>query len=322
MAHYRENVPLVPGLQLLALSATWGASYLLIGIALETTTPAAVTFARFLTAAALVAVLAGCRGELRTLRGRWLPVLLLSLVQMAGPMLLISMAERRIPTGLAGTLVASTPLWAALLAPALGGERPGAKVWAGLAVGLCGVALLLGATSAGAGLAGCLLVLLAGAGYAAGASWTARWFTGVPRVGLLAGVLGSGALWLTVPLALDFPTRWPSRSGLAAMATLGLAATGAGFLLAYRLIDQIGPGRTVLVTYLAPAFAVGYGTLIHHEPVSPTSVGGLALVLGGALVAARSSGGAGAHVGSRPTHPEPGAGAAGPASAETRSRFG
>lgn len=283
-------MPLRPLLALLALAATWGGSYLLIAVALMSTTAATLTLLRFLPAAVLVAVLAYSRGQLRGLAGRWRAVLLLALVQQAAPMLLIAIGERSIPSGLAGTLIAVTPLWAALLAPALGGARPRPSAWAGLLVGLCGVGLLLGATTGDAGLLGCLLVLLAALGYAVGAAWTARRFPDVPRLGLLAAVLASSSLLLVPPVLLDPPTRLPTLEGAASIAVLGLVGTGAAFVLLYWLIGQVGPERTMLVTYLAPVFAVGYGTVLLGEALASASVVGLALVIGGAWLAAHRPG--------------------------------
>ena len=276
-----------PLLALLGLAATWGGSYLLIAVALRTTTPATLTLLRFLPAALLVAVLAHSRGQLRSLRGRWGAVVLLALVQQAAPMLLIAVGERSIPSGLAGTLVAATPLWGALLAPALGGPRPSRLAWGGLLSGLVGVGLLLGVDTDGAAVLGCVLVLLAGLGYAVGAAWTARRFPDVPRLGLLTGVLVASSLLLVPPVLLDPPTRPPSLQGALAIAVLGLVGTGLAFVVMYWLIAEVGPERTTLVTYLAPVFAVGYGTLLLDEPLSALGVGGLVLVVTGAWLAGR-----------------------------------
>jgi drug/metabolite transporter (DMT)-like permease len=280
-------MPLRPLLALLGLAATWGASYLLIAVALRTTTPATLTLLRFVPAAVLVAVLAASRGQLHGLRGRWGAVVLLALVQQAAPMLLIALGEQSIPSGLAGTLVAATPLWGALLAPALGGLRPSGVAWVGLLSGLAGVGLLLGVDTDGAAVLGCLMVLLAGLGYAVGAAWTARRFTDVPRLALLTGVLTASSLLLVPPVLFDPPTRLPSLQGAAAIAVLGLLGTGVAFVLFYWLIGQVGPERTTLVTYLAPVFAVGYGALLLDEPLGATSVAGLVLVVGGAWLAGR-----------------------------------
>ena len=276
-----------PLLALLGLAATWGGSYLLIAVALRTTTPATLTLLRFLPAALLVAVLAHSRGQLRSLRGRWGAVVLLALVQQAAPMLLIAVGERSIPSGLAGTLVAATPLWGALLAPVLGGPRPSRLAWGGLLSGLVGVGLLLGVDTDGAAVLGCVLVLLAGLGYAVGAAWTARRFPDVPRLGLLTGVLVASSLLLVPPVLLDPPTRLPSLQGALAIAVLGLVGTGLAFVVMYWLIAEVGPERTTLVTYLAPVFAVGYGTLLLDEPLSALGVGGLVLVVTGAWLAGR-----------------------------------
>jgi drug/metabolite transporter (DMT)-like permease len=235
----------------------------------------------------LVAAYAASRGQLGGLRRRWRAVALLALVQQAAPMLLIAVGEQRIASGLAGTLVAVTPLWGGLLAPALGGPRPTRAGWTGLLVGLGGVALLLGATTDGAAVVGAVLVLLAALGYAVGAAWTARRFPDVPRLGLLAGVLSCSALLLVPPVLLDPPSRLPTLEGVAAIAVLGLAGTGAAFVLMYWLIAEVGPERTTLVTYLAPVFAVGYGVLLLGEPLTSSAVGGLVLVVGGAYLAGR-----------------------------------
>ena len=280
-------MPLRPLLALLLLAATWGGSYLLIAVALRTTGPATLTLLRFVPAAVLVAALAASRGQLHGLRGRWRDVALLALVQQAAPMLLIAVGERSIPSGLAGTLVATTPLWGALLAPAIGGPPPSRVAWAGLLTGLVGVGLLLGVETGGAAVLGCLLVLLAGLGYAVGAAWTARRFPDVPRLGLLTGVLTASSLLLVPPVLLDPPTRLPSLQGAAAVAVLGLVGTGVAFVLMYWLISQIGPERTTLVTYLAPVFAVGYGVTLLGEPLHAQGVAGLVLVLAGAWLAAR-----------------------------------
>jgi len=280
-------VPLRPLIALLSLAATWGGSYLLIAVALRSTTPATLTLARFLPAAVLMLLLAAARGHLRGLRGRWRAVALLALAQQAGPMLLIAIGEQSIPSGLAGTLVAVTPLWGALLAPALGGPRPSRTAWAGLLVGLLGVGLLLGASTDGAALLGCAVVLLAALGYAVGAAWTARRFPEVPRLGLLAAVLTCSTLWLVPPVLLDPPTRLPTLEGVLAMAVLGLVGTGLAFVLMYWLIAQVGPERTTLVTYLAPVFAVGYGTWLLGEELTGRAVVGLVLVVGGAWLAGR-----------------------------------
>ncbi|MDP9436788.1 MAG: EamA family transporter [Actinomycetota bacterium] len=105
---------------------------------------------------------------------------------------------------------------------------------------------------------------------------------------LLTGVLVAGAALLVPPVLLDPPTRLPDLPGLLALAALGLLGTGAAFVM-YWLIGEVGPERTLLVTYLAPAFAVAYGALLLDEPLGVPAVAGLVLVVGVAWLVARQT---------------------------------
>ena len=68
---------------------------------------------------------------------------------LAGGNGLVSWAEQTVPSGVAALLLASTPMWMALLDWARpGGVRPAPGVWAGLAVGLGGIAVLVGPAGA------------------------------------------------------------------------------------------------------------------------------------------------------------------------------
>lgn len=269
---------------LLLLAATWGSSYLFIAVALDDLSPAVITFLRLVLGAAVVVTLAARERVLARLRGRLLAVAGLGVVQLGAPLLLIAVGEQDIPSALAGTLVAATPVFSALITR--GASTP--VQLAGVAVGFVGVALLLGldATAAGdGGLTGAGLVVLAALGYAVGAAWLARSFSDLPRLATLSGTMTTSAL-LLLPLALlDPPTEAPGVDTVAAVAALGVLGTGVAFVLFYRLVATIGPTRSLLVTYLAPVFAVGYGALLLDERVGVSTAAGLGLVLAGAYLA-------------------------------------
>ncbi|MDP3712048.1 MAG: EamA family transporter [Mycobacteriales bacterium] len=269
---------------LLLLAATWGSSYLFIAVALEDLGPSVITFLRLALGAAVVVAMAARERVLSRLRGRLRAVTALGVVQLGAPLLLIAVGEQDIPSALAGTLVAATPVFSALITR--GASTP--VQLAGVAVGFVGVALLLGldATAAGdGGLKGALLVVLAALGYAVGAAWLARSFADLPRLATLSGTMTTSAL-LLLPLALlDLPTRAPDVETVASVAALGVLGTGVAFVLFYRLVATVGPTKSLLVTYLAPVFAVGYGALLLDERIVASTATGLGLVLGGAYLA-------------------------------------
>jgi drug/metabolite transporter (DMT)-like permease len=153
---------------LLLLSAIWGASYLFIKVALDDgVAPWAVVSSRTALAALVLVPLAVRLGVLSSLRGRFRPVVVLSFVQVSVPLSLIALGEERISSSLTGILVASAPIFTFLLAFALSGEqRASTASLAGVAIGIVGVAMLLGVDAGGGSDAvlGGIMVIGAGLG--------------------------------------------------------------------------------------------------------------------------------------------------------------
>jgi drug/metabolite transporter (DMT)-like permease len=273
-----------------ALAALWGASYLFIKLALDDGLRAPmIVFARVALGAAVLLPLAVRARAFAGLRGRWGWVLAVAVCQIAVPFLLITWAERWIPSALAGILVASTPIFVALLTPFM--DRADALTrlgGVGVAIGIVGVVLLFGVDLSGeAKLAlGGAMVLLAGLGYAVSSIWVRTRLGGAAPVGIAAGTLALGAL-LSLPAAVAAPGDLAIGPGTAAaLLALGAGGTGIAFLIYYRLIADVGTSRAAVVAYLAPGFAVLYGAVFLAEPITVATIGGLALILTGSWVAA------------------------------------
>jgi drug/metabolite transporter (DMT)-like permease len=274
---------------LLALSAIWGASYMLIKIGIRDLSPAMVAWSRIALAAALLAGYAWGRGSLRGFGGQagWLAVL--ASVQVAGPFLLISAGEQEISSSLAGILVASTPLFTALLAIRVDQEeRSRGPRLVGVVLGIVGVAVLLGVDLGGDGrqLLGGLAVVLASLGYAIGSFMVKHRVVEGPQIGIAAWVMIASTALLAPAAAVGFPQSAPGLGPVVSVALLGVLGTGVAFLILYHLIDTVGPARTWIVTYLAPGFAVVYGALLLDESISVATVAGLVLILLGSWLAA------------------------------------
>ena len=153
-------------LWLLLLASIWGASYLLIKIGLRDMSPAMVAFARIALAAVVLTPIAAAQGALSGLRGRLGVIAAVGAVQVAGPFLLIAAGEQEIASALAGILVATAPIFTALLAIRLDHEeRSEGLRLVGVGSGFAGVACCSGSTSAAhrAALLGGLAVVLASA---------------------------------------------------------------------------------------------------------------------------------------------------------------
>src|SRR3954469_7522962 len=272
---------------ILLLASLWGASYFFIKVALEALGPVAIVFARTALGAAVLAPVAIRRGALAPVREHFGTVAFVAGVQIAVPFLLISGGERHISSSLAGILVASAPIFTALIAAvAVHEERLPRAGLVGVAIGMAGVVLLFGVDLGGDTLLGGGMVLLASLGYAVGALTAKRRLAEVPPVGLVAALLSLSALAMVPLLPFSAPGHAPGLDTVGALLALGCGGTGAAFLVFYVLNAEIGPSRASIVAYVAPVFSVVYGVTLLGESFTAGTASGLALILAGSWLAA------------------------------------
>jgi drug/metabolite transporter (DMT)-like permease len=274
---------------LIVLGSIWGASYLFIKIGVRDLSPAMVAFLRIALAAAVLAPVAAHQGAFAGLGGRLGTLTLVGAVQVAGPFFLIAAGEEEISSALAGILVSSTPLFTALLAIWVDHEERSTGLrLAGVGAGFAGVVVLLGVdlSGSGAALLGGLAVVLASLGYALGGFAIKHRFSDARPLGVVSAVMTASAVLLLPAALLTAPQSLPGAGPLGAVATLGILGTGIAFVIFYALIARVGPAKTMLVSYIAPAFAVVYGAVLLDEAITAATIFGLALILGGSWLAA------------------------------------
>ena len=114
-----------------AVSLVWGVPYFFIKVAVEDGVPPAfVAWSRVALAAVILLPLAGSRGALRGLGGRWAAIGAYAACEVAVPFLLIAVGEQHISSSLAAILIASMPLMVAVLSvrfsPGRQADRPAA----------------------------------------------------------------------------------------------------------------------------------------------------------------------------------------------------
>ena len=275
-----------------AMGLIWGVPYLFIKVAVGSLTPATLVLLRTALAAALLLPVAAARGELRPLLRHWKPLLAFTVAELAVPWFLLSDVERRLSSSLTGLLIAAVPLAGAVLGWFTGADRLDGRRLAGLGVGLAGVAALAG-LDLGAGNAWALVELaIVAVGYALGPFILSRGLTGAPRLGVISAALGLTALAYLPAGLLQLPHHMPQAKVLVSVVVLAVLCTAFAFLLFYALIDEVGPVRSTVITYLNPAVAVVLGVLFLHEALTWSIALGFALILGGSVLATRRSRGA------------------------------
>jgi drug/metabolite transporter (DMT)-like permease len=264
----------------------WGIPYLLIKVAVGEFTPATLVLLRTGVATVLLLPLAAARGELRVLLPRWKPLVAYTVAELAVPWLLLSSAEQRLTSSLSGLLVAAVPLVGAVLARIVGGqERLGARRLLGLLVGLAGVAALVGGNVGKGNLVAFAEVGVVVIGYAVGPFILTRGLADQPGLGVVAVSLALTAVLYLPVGAAQLPARWPSGPVIASVLVLAVLCTAVAFLVFFALIDEVGPVRATVITYVNPAVAVALGVAFLGEAFTTGIAAGFVLVLLGSVLA-------------------------------------
>jgi len=283
----------------------WGVPYLFIAQAVESFSPPAVVAIRTLGAGILLLPFALRGGALRPALRLWPWVLVFGVIEMAGPFLLLSHAEQTLPSGTTGLLVATVPLFAALIGFFTGDRGAlGPVRVVGLVVGFAGVAVVVSGSGIGLGDGGLLAV---GEVLAVAVLYAIAPFVVATKLRSVSG-LGTATLSLLfigigyLPLAFLTQHEVPTSSSILAVVLLTVICTAVAFIAFFALIREVGPARAPLFTYVNPIVAIALGALILGEHLHIGLLLGFPLVIVGCWLAAT---GGGVRMRRRPGAPPP-----------------
>ncbi|HYN61541.1 MAG TPA: DMT family transporter [Rubrivivax sp.] len=270
-------------IELLLLSVLWGGAYLFTRAAVPAFGPAPLVSMRLGIAALILLPILAWRGGLPQLWAQPRALFMVGVPFTALPFMLMTWGALHITAGLSAVLNATAPMFAALVAYFFMHERLGAWRVAGLLLGFAGVLWLMsgGAVSMRSGHGALAVAAVLGTAmiWSVGANYTRRKMVGVDALVTTAGSLAAASLFLA-PLAwATWPAQPPSARAWAEMAFLGIASSGLGMLMYFRLLRRIGAVRAMSVTFLSPLVAMVSGSLYLGEALTLSMVGGCAVVL-------------------------------------------
>lgn len=267
-----------------SLCVIWGIPYLFIKVAVADVPPPVLVFLRTGIAVLVLLPFAVREPGLRRLLPKWPWILGYTAAELAVPWLMLARAEQHIPSGLAGLLVATVPLLGIVVYRFTGAHEPiDARRLAGLFIGFAGVAALVGidiGSLNGGALAEMSLVVL---GYTLGPLFISRGLAGLSSLWVVVVSLGLTALVYSPAAAVEFPSHI-SGEAWAAIAVLAVVCTAVAFLLFFALIREVGPARSVVITYVNPAVAILCGVIVLGEPLTAGMAIGFPLVLIGCVL--------------------------------------
>ena len=266
--------------QLIALSALWGASFMLIRIASPLLGPNVLAALRIGVATLTLTIL------MRAMRHRWpfkhwRELALLGALSVALPFLLFAWAALQLPAGYSALLNTTAVVFGIFAAAWLKEDTLTRRKLLGCACGFIGVALIVGLGPVKLSLQVVLAALAcvaASACYGISTPLMKRAIGRMQPLEIAAGIHGMSLVMLLPGALWSWPQAQFTPGALAAVAVMGVVTSGLAYWLHIRILVHVSPVAAMSPTFLIPVFGVTWGHLFLGEQLS----GGI--YLGGALV--------------------------------------
>lgn len=279
-------------LALAIVYVVWGSTYLGIDLAIRTIPPFLMAAIRFLVAGGFLyawSVRRGDRGDRPTAR-QWLSAFLIAAPMLAVGNAAVGWAEQTLDTGTASLIIASVPLWMALLDRVFYGQRLARVVVTGLVVGFAGVGLLVAPGGSGGFSRAAIVLVFSSLAWAIGSLYS-RTAPQPSRPLVSAGMqMLAGGLILTVVSGASGELSSFSVGQVSLESWLGLAYLVVfGSLIAFTsymwLLRNVPTTLVGTYAYVNPFVAVLLGTVVLGEPLGwRTLVGGAIVIAAVALI--------------------------------------
>ncbi|TMC45370.1 MAG: hypothetical protein E6J23_05030 [Chloroflexi bacterium] len=298
MGDHRSRMPplrVVAGY--LSVALIWGSTWAAIKIGVTDVPPFVFAFARAVAVAGLLSIVAvALRQPFPRGRRTMAIALIVGLINIGWSWAIIFWSEQFVPSGLVSVFGAAAPVWTAVLAHFMvKGDRLSALKILGLALGLGGTVILIGAPDAADGVAGLIataLLALMPITWAIAAILQARYLRTVAPIPTVAVGTWASALLLAPLAAAQLPQgqHWTLPSTLA-FVYLVVFGTCFGMVVSLWLYRKLRPTTITLIQVIVPAEAILIGTVLLGEPVTVRMLGGAALVVAAVALNAIAGGG-------------------------------
>ena len=267
-------------LQLVALSALWGTSFMLTRFAAPVLGPNMLAALRMgMASLALAAIMRGLKQ--RWPLEHWRELTLLGLLAVAGPHVLFSWAALQMPAGYAALLYVTSVLFGAIASAWMKEEILTGPKLLGCLLGFAGAAFVVRLGPVQVTPAQVLAALTATLGSAMSGASTPllkRAITRMEPLAITAGMHAIAFLMLLPGALYDLPQTRFTASALAAVALMGTATSGVAWWMYARLMRHVTPLAALSSTFMITGFGVLWAVVFLGEEV------GTGLYAGGALI--------------------------------------
>lgn len=271
---------------MLLLAALWGASFLFMRIAAPVIGPLFTIEGRFIVAGFSLLLFMWIMKRSADFKKWWKQYLLIGAINAAIPFTLIATSLIYLSASMGSILNSLTPLFTALVAWGWLKEKLTIRKWLGILIGIVGVVILVGWSPLPLTkevLLSTVFILLSGISYGFAGVYAKVTFKGVPALALTTGQQ-IGAMIVLIPFTLIFlPYSNTTSSPIVILSVIGLGilCTAVAYLIYFYLIENVGPMKTLSVTFLVPFFGMIWGAIFLNEQITMNMIIGLAVILGG-----------------------------------------
>jgi drug/metabolite transporter (DMT)-like permease len=283
------------GLLFLAITSVgWGLNWPVMKFLIAELPPLTARGFTGMIGGGLLMLLALARGEsLRVAPAQWVPLIVLALLNVTGWMALMGLALLWLQGGEAAVIAYTMPVWAAVLAWRILGERMSLPRILAMVMAFAGITALMGAPGidASAGkLPGVALALLGAFGFALGTVLAKRFKLTLPLVTSSAWQIGIGCVPVAL-LGLIFETphfATLSWTGWGLLAYIVIVPFCIAYVCWFAALKMLPASVAAIGTMAVPVIGVVVSAIALHEPLGIGQIAALLLTLAGVMLATRS----------------------------------
>jgi drug/metabolite transporter (DMT)-like permease len=267
----------------------WGSTYLGIAIGVKYVPPYLMTGVRFLIAGVLMLLYCWwAKRGIRVTFGQLVRLGVIGCLLLSVSNVTLAWAEQVVPTGLAALIVAITPLWFLVIDSFMfRGDRPSAKGYVGLVLGIAGIAVLLWPKLMATTALGrqqffaASALIFASFSWSLGSALSKRWQKGIDPFsasGWQMAVAGTVNLIVAAAFGEFAHARWTA-AGIGAIAYLIVFGSWVGFSAYIWLLQHVSMSKVATYAYVNPVVAVFLGWIALHERVDSYILAGTMIVV-------------------------------------------
>jgi drug/metabolite transporter (DMT)-like permease len=267
--------------QLVALSALWGASFMLTRIAAPALGPNLAAGLRMAMATAMLSLI---MWKLKTPwpLAHWRELFLLGLLAVAGPHVLYARSSLALPAGYGALLTVTSVLFGAFASAWLKEESLSGPKLLGCLLGFAGAALVvrLGPVEPSHTLVVAALTCMAGAAISGTSTpFLKKAIARMEPLQITAGMHAAAVLLMLPGAVHDLPDAHFTLRAVAAVSLMGILTSGLAYWMYMRIMRHVPPMAALSSTFLSTGFGVLWAVLLLDEPTSMAMAAGGALIL-------------------------------------------